>query len=401
MPTEISTTKVITKTYNFKETHIYKFKLINNTTSFVSIQPQSSKNAVEVKSKGTKTYTLKNLAEGEEYSVCIEKTVKTKKRTGDSKKFKTIKKRYRFILNFIYSKFSKAHALVKVSDIDSLQETEVIQNKELDFFDKHLRYVGFHNSGVYAADFIISYKEKESDNWIDKKIDYFNAGRGTDKCTNQKDYPNKVYDLQKAGIPAGYLVTVKVSAKGGIGSKDNARSSAVFVYHPESNRVAQYKCSGTSCLVKINNPKAAEFSEPDSKENHECDEPDFTNHLRYVWFHNGSPYQADFIISYKEKESDNWIDKKIDYFNAGRGTDKCNNQKDYPNKVYDLQKAGIPKGYWVTVKTKALGGIGSKNNARSSTVFRYHPESHRVTKYKTGGTSCNVKIIYEGEYNLQ
>ena len=387
MPTEISKTTVITKTYNFKEAHIFKFKLLNNTTSFVSIQPKTSKNAVEVKSKGSKTYTIKNLAEGEEFSVCIEKTVKTKKRTGSSKKFKIIKKRYRFILNFIYSKFSKAYALVKVSDIESLQENEVIQNKELDFFDKHLRYVGFHNSGAYTVDFIISYKENESDNWIDKKIDYFNTGRGTDKCTNQKDYPNKVYDLQKAGIPAGYLVTVKASAKGGVGSKDNARSSAVFVYHPESNRVAQYKCSGTSCSVKINNPTATEFSEPDNIDN-----------LRYVWLHNSAPYNAHFFISYKKTESDTWTDsKEIDWFVEGHGTDNCKNQSDYPQKVYDLQKAGIPQGYWVTVKVKSTQ---DKYNARSSKAFKYHPKSNRVAKYKAKGSVCFVNISYDGEYNL-
>ena len=123
----------------------------------------------------------------------------------------------------------------------------------------HIRYMGFHNSGAYVADFIVSYRSPGSSKWTDKKVDYFHSLKGTDKCPNQSDYPNKAYDLIKLNIPKGYEVTAKVNAKGGIGSGDNARSKAIFVYHPNSRRVAKFKCSGGSCTTKIDNPSATEM----------------------------------------------------------------------------------------------------------------------------------------------
>ncbi|SIN96270.1 hypothetical protein [Fibrobacter sp. UWB11] len=172
------------------------------------------------------------------------------------------------------------------------------------------------------------------------------------------------------------------------------------IFPGELTKTSYFAKSYSFCYSKFSDAEVRIKTNQNNPEIQYQDTDLYSNNLRYLWFHNGAPYQANFIISYKRKESDSWTDKKIDYFNAGRGTDKCSNQKDYPNKVYDLQKAGIPKGYWVTVKVSAKGGIGSNDNARSSTVFRYHPESRRVAKYEAGGTSCNVKIYYKGEYNL-
>jgi len=124
----------------------------------------------------------------------------------------------------------------------------------------------------------------------------------------------------------------------------------------------------------------------------------YSNNLRYLWLHNSAPYNAHFFISYKKTESDTWTDsKEIDWFVEGHGTDNCKNQSDYPQKVYDLQKAGIPQGYWVTVKVKSTQ---DKYNARSSKAFKYHPKSNRVAKYKAKGSVCFVNISYDGEYNL-
>ena len=163
------------------------------------------------------------------------------------------------MISCYHSKYSDASIKINASNLASLQENNVIKNKELDYTDKHLRYMGFHNGAPYIADFIVSYRSPGSSSWTDKKIDYFNAGRGTDKCSNQSDYPNKVYDLYKLNIPKGYEVTAKVNARGGIGSGDNARSKAVFVYHPNSKRVAKFTCGGGSCTTKINNPSSTEL----------------------------------------------------------------------------------------------------------------------------------------------
>ena len=127
----------------------------------------------------------------------------------------------------------------------------------LSLTERDIRYIGFHNKGAYNADFIISYKRTENENWIDKKIDWFAAGRGTDKCSNQYAYPNKLFDLRKAKIPQGSLVTVKVKAQGGLGSGKAKRSSGVFRFHPEATRYAQYQSGGTSLSVKINNPETS------------------------------------------------------------------------------------------------------------------------------------------------
>ncbi len=127
----------------------------------------------------------------------------------------------------------------------------------LSLTERDIRYIGFHNKGAYNADFIISYKRTENENWIDKKIDWFAAGRGTDKCSNQYAYPNKLFDLRKANIPQGSLVTVKVKAQGGLGSGKAKRSLGVFRFHPEATRYAQYQSGGTSLSVKINNPETS------------------------------------------------------------------------------------------------------------------------------------------------
>lgn len=379
--------KYITKNYNFTSTHISKFKFLNNTSFTYTIQTKDKGKAISIQSKKSKSVTLKGLSEGEQFTLLIEEV-----------KGSQIKK-YRFALKFIYSKFSDAYANIKAADLASLQESDVIKNKELDYANTHLRYMGFHNSAPYIADFIVSYRSPGSSSWTDKKIDYFTTGRGTDKCTNQKDYPNGVYDLSKLNIPKGSEVTAKVNAQGGIGSGDNARSKAIFVYHPDSDRVAKFTCSGTSCATKINNPSAVEMNTSSSEPSTpppdpptEKDELSGINHIRYMGFHNSGAYAADFIVSYRSPGSSSWTDKKIDYFNAGRGTDECSNQKDYPNKVYDLSKLNLPKGYEVTAKVNAKGGIGSGKSARSKAIFVYHPSSNRVAKYKCSGTSCSTKI---------
>ena len=380
--------KYITKNYNFTSTHISKFKFLNNTSFTYTIQTKDKGKAISIQSKKSKSVTLKGLSEGEQFTLLIEEV-----------KGSQIKK-YRFALKFIYSKFSDAYANIKAADLASLKESDVIQNKELDYANTHLRYIGFHNSGAYIADFIVSYRSPGSSSWTDKKIDYFNAGRGTDKCSNQKDYPNGVYDLSKLNIPKGTEVMVKVNAQGGIGSGKKATSKVIFVYHPESNRVAKYKCSGISTNVKINNPSAVEMNTSSSEsstppvENQptEKDELSGINHIRYMGFHNSGAYIADFIVSYRSPGSSSWTDKKIDYFNAGRGTDECSNQKDYPNGVYDLSKLGIPNGSEVTAKVNAQGGVGSGKKATSKAVFVYHSESNRVAKFTCSGTSCATKI---------
>ena len=152
-----------------------------------------------------------------------------------------------------YSECTDAELLIVIKD-DCVEPH--YRFSSTDYTDSTIRYMGFHNSGAYVADFIVSYRSPGSSKWTDKKVDYFNAGRGTDKCSNQSDYPNKVYDLYKLNIPKGYEVTAKVNAQGGVGSGDNARSKAIFRYHPTSNRKAKYTCSGGSCTTKINSPSA-------------------------------------------------------------------------------------------------------------------------------------------------
>lgn len=125
-----------------------------------------------------------------------------------------------------------------------------------DYTGDLIRYMGFEAGKWYAARFYLCYKEKTSDSWTEKKIDYFNIYKGTNNCSNQSDYPNGAYDLKKAGLKEGYYVTAKVDAVGGTGK---ATSKAVFRYHPNYSRVAKYKCSGGSCSAKINNPSAEDI----------------------------------------------------------------------------------------------------------------------------------------------
>lgn len=338
------------ETYDFKSTRISEFRFVNDTSSTFVIRTNDNGNEIQAQNI---IYTPNGLAEGEEFTIKIEKTTLSKISDNPSKKYYS---RYKvnttqYVLKFTYSKFSRTHALVKASNLGDLKKDNVIY-KELE------REYVFKT--CYISEFTLN---NDTNNNISVQTD------SEPLATLQKNQ-SKTYTLSR--LPEESIFKVIITSY-------DPKASKNFIYV-----ISCYHSNYSNAYVKLNASTLNSINEKDIF--FQTDTDHRSNHVKRLELHSvaGVGYCAKFRIYFKTPGSDKWDYKTSSSFSLGQ------------HKYWDcIEELHLPDNTMVRPAVCSILNLVTKNvykEKQHDDIWYVRHNSTTVKKYKCTGTVASPKI---------